>query len=273
MRVKYSYPYIVWMIIFIVLPLFLILFYAFTVPNNNGGVSFSIENIVLMASPMYRKVIFRSFLVALESSAICFLIGYPVAYILARSNFKNVHILVFLFILPMWMNSLIKTYSWLSILEKNGILNQILRFFSLPTYNILYTRKAVILGMVYNYLPFMILPIYTVLSNMDESLIEAASDLGANHFQAFRKVIFPLSMHGVSTGFTMTFMPAVTAFLISNLLGGGQNILIGNLIERQFLQFYNWHLGSSISVVLMILIIAAYMMFTAYERRKLGELH
>ncbi len=264
-----AYPYLFWMVIFIVVPLLLILYYAFTVPVD-GGVALSLDNFAKLASKNYITVIFKSLGIAALTSLFCLLLGYPVSYFLSKSKLKNKGFIVFLFIIPMWMNSLIRTYAWVSILEKNGLLNAILGFLHLPEVNILYTDSAVILGMVYNFLPFMILPIYNVLTNMDAHLIEAAQDLGANGVTVFRRVIFPLSLPGVFSGITMTFMPSVTAFLISNLLGGGQNVLIGNLIERQFLNYGDWHLGSAISALLMVVILMSMAAVNVMERRNAG---
>ena len=189
------------------------------------------------------------------STILCLLIGYPAAYIIAKSKASRQSVLLMLVIVPMWMNFLLRTYAWSAILGRNGVLNTILTAIGLPAMNILYTDSAVMLGMVYNFLPFMIIPIYTILTKMDQDLINAAKDLGANSTQVFTKVIFPLSMPGVVSGITMVFMPAVSTFVISKLLGGGQFMLIGNLIEQQFMSVGDWHFGSAISIFMMIVIL------------------
>lgn len=247
-------PYLIWMIIFIVVPLALVVYYGITV-NTDSGVAFSLSNFKRFAEPIYLRVLWRSIKLAIISTIICLIIGYPVAMILAGNSFKHKNVMVMLLVVPMWMNFLLRTYAWLTLLEKNGIINSILGKFGLPMLNILYTESAVILGMVYNFLPFMILPIYSVMSKMDYSLIEAAEDLGAGKMKVFTKIIFPLSIPGIITGITMVFMPAVSTFVISRLLGGGQYMLIGNLIEQQFLGTGDWHFGSAISIIMMIIIL------------------
>lgn len=205
--------------------------------------------------PMYFRIFYRSIKLALMSTILCLLIGYPAAYIIAKSKASRQSVLLMLVIVPMWMNFLLRTYAWSAILGRNGVLNTILTAIGLPAMNILYTDSAVMLGMVYNFLPFMIIPIYTILTKMDQDLINAAKDLGANSTQVFTKVIFPLSMPGVVSGITMVFMPAVSTFVISKLLGGGQFMLIGNLIEQQFMSVGDWHFGSAISIFMMIVIL------------------
>ncbi|MBO5856793.1 MAG: ABC transporter permease [Clostridia bacterium] len=257
------------MIIFIVVPLVLVLWYALF-KNDNGNIAFTTEYIKRFFEPVYIQVFLRSIFLAVVSTAICLLIGYPLAYILAGKTFKHKNMLMFLVIVPMWMNFLLRTYAWLTILEKNGILNQILEFLNLPTQNILYTNYAVILGMVYNYLPFMVLPLYTALSKIDKNLINAAEDLGANKFTVLKKVVFPLSLPGVISGITMTFMPAVTTFVISKLLGGGQTTLIGDLIENQFKVANDWNFGSALSLILMVIILLSMRVMTKYEEENEG---
>ncbi|MBQ2897522.1 MAG: ABC transporter permease [Clostridia bacterium] len=264
-----AYPYYVWMITFIVIPLLLVLWYALF-KSENDSIVFTTEYIKRFFEPIYIQVFLRSIVLAVISTAICLVIGYPLAYILAGKTFKHKNMLMFLVIVPMWMNFLLRTYAWLTILEKNGILNQILRFLNLPTQNILYTNYAVILGMVYNYLPFMVLPLYTVLSKMDINLINAAEDLGANKLTVFKKVVFPLSLPGVVSGITMTFMPAVTTFVISKLLGGGQTTLIGDLIENQFKVANDWNFGSALSLILMVIILLSMRVMTKYEQENEG---
>ena len=251
---RISSPYIIWSGLFIVIPLFLIIFFAFT-KSDNGTYTFTLNNFKELMQPMYFRIFYRSIRLALISTVLCLLIGYPAAYIIAKSKASRQSVLLMLVIIPMWMNFLLRTYAWSAILGRNGVLNTILTAIGLPAMNILYTDTAVMLGMVYNFLPFMIIPIYTILTKMDQDLINAAKDLGANSRQVFTKVIFPLSVPGVVSGITMVFMPAVSTFVISKLLGGGQFMLIGNLIEQQFMSVGDWHFGSAISIFMMIVIL------------------
>jgi len=252
-RFSYSlpaYPYVLWMALFVVAPIFLIVGYAFT--NSGGG--FTLENFYGMGS--YMAVFARSLYLAAIATIICLVIGYPVAYVLSKSGSGFQRIAMMLIMLPMWINFLLRTYAWMSLLENTGLINRLLAFIGLPTMSIINTQGAVVLGMVYNYLPFMILPIYSVIVKIDGSVIEAAQDLGANAATVFRKVIFPLSMSGIVSGVTMVFVPSVSTFIISKLLGGGTNILIGDLIEMQFLgSAYNPHLGAAISLLMMVIVI------------------
>ncbi|NMA85153.1 MAG: ABC transporter permease [Epulopiscium sp.] len=266
----FATPYLIWMVIFTIVPLFLIIFYAFTVKTDAGFV-FSLEPFIRSLEPTYLKVIGRSVLLALISTIICLILGYPIAMILTSKAFSQKSIYLMLFVIPMWMNFLLRTYAWLTLLEKNGFINVFLRKIGLNPLNLLYTNQAVVLGMVYNFLPFMVLPIYSVLKKLDFSLIESAQDLGANSVEVFTKVIFPLSIPGVVSGITMVFMPAVTTFVISRLLGGGHFFLIGNLIEDQFLTAGNWHFGSALSVVLMLLIIISMLITSKYDTDKEGS--
>lgn len=246
-------PYILWAIVFTLVPLMMILIYGITV--DDGGMTFSLENIMKAFKPIYFKALMRSINYALISTVICLLLAYPLALILSEKKNAGMAI-IFIFVLPMWMNFLLRTYAWLTILEtNNGVLNTVLRLLHLPTVHIIGTPSAIVLGMVYNFLPFMILPIYNVLSKIDPFVLEAAHDLGASNFTRFRKVILPLSIPGVISGITMVFMPAITTFVIPKLLGSGKINLIGNLIEQQFVQSYNWYFGASLSLVLMAFIL------------------
>ena len=249
-----AYPYIIWSAIFIVIPLILVLVFSFTIETDNGRI-FSLANYKELMDPIYFKVFFRSITFAAISTIICLLVGYPVAYLISKVNVNRRGTLILLFILPMWMNFLLRTYAWVAILGKNGLLNYLLGIFGIGPVSILYTNIAILLGMVYNFLPFMVLPIYTSLSKMDNDLINAARDLGANSFQVFTKVIFPLSLPGVVSGITMVFMPCVTTFAISRLLGGGKFMLIGDLIEQQFTVVGDWNFGSAVSIFMMIVIL------------------
>jgi spermidine/putrescine transport system permease protein len=257
-------PYIIWSMIFIVIPLLLIIFFGFT-KEVNGHYVFSLENFQRLMDPIYFKVFIRSLWLALVSTFLCILVGYPTAYIISKVKASKQGILILLFILPMWMNFLLRTYAWMAILGKNGIINTLLSSLGFGHINILYTDAAVLLGMVYNFLPFMVLPIYTILSKMDKDLINAARDLGANGFQVFTKVIFPLSLPGVVSGITMVFMPAVTTFAISRLLGGGKFMLIGDLIEQQFTVVGDWNFGSAISIFMMIIILISMAVMSRFE--------
>lgn len=258
-----SYPYIVWMLIFILVPLLLVVYYGATIKTEEGP-KFTLENFKRFLEPVYIKVLIRSVMLALLSTVICLLIGYPVAIILSGKDISRKNILILLFVIPMWMNFLLRTYAWMTLLEKKGLINTFLSLFGIRPLNLLYNSEAVVLGMVYNFLPFMVLPIYSVLSKIDKSVIEAAEDLGANSYMVFRRVIFPLSLPGVMSGITMVFMPAVTTFVISRLLGGGQYMLIGNLIEQQFLYVGDWHFGSSLSIVMMVMILISLGFMTRY---------
>jgi len=254
-----SLPYAVYAVIFIAAPLILIVLYSFCSDPQNG-IDFTLENFRRFfdfANPMCMQVLWRSIYLAIISTVICLLLGYPMAYILSQLSPRVRGVVSVLFILPMWMNFLLRTYSWMSLLEKTGLINRLLEMLSLPSLDIMYTQGAVVLGNVYNFLPFMILPIYNVLIKIDKSVVEAAQDLGAPPHRVFTRVIFPLSLGGVGSGITMTFMPAVTTFVISKLLGGGQNTLIGDLIEKQFKVTGNWGFGSAMSVIIMILILIA----------------
>ena len=257
-------PYIVWSTLFIVIPLIIIVFFSFT-QETASGYSFTLENFKRVLNSQYISVFKRSLILAFESTVLCLILGYPVAYFISKMKSNKRNILIMLFIVPMWMNFLLRTYAWLPILGKNGVINNFLSAIGFNTITILYTDAAVLLGMVYNFLPFMILPIYTVLIKMDNSLIDAAADLGANKRQIFTKVIFPLSMPGVITGITMVFMPAVSTFVISRLLGGGQYMLLGNLIETQFTTMGDWNFGSALAIFMMIIILISMAIMNKFE--------
>lgn len=256
-----QYPYIAWSIIFIVVPIFLVFY--FSLINSNGALT--LGNYKKLFDPLYMNVFLNSIKLACISTILCLILGYPVAYILSKADQKVRNILMLLLIIPMWMNFLLRTYAWMSIIGRNGIINNIFKAVGLPAMNILYTDTAVILGMVYNFLPFMIIPIYTVLIKIDGNVIKAAADLGANKYIVFKRVIFPLSIPGVMSGVTMVFMPAVSTFVISKLLGGGQFMLIGNLIELQFTTVGDWYFGSAISILMMIIILISMAILSRYE--------
>ena len=250
-------PYIIWMAIFVVIPLFLILGYALT--TRDGGIT--LENFTKLAS--YTGVFADSFLLAIIATLVCLIIGYPIAYWMTKEGpgFKRIAMIVLM--LPMWMNFLLRTYAWMGLLSINGPVNAVLGFFGLGPYSMLNTSGAVVLGMVYNYVPYMILPLYTSMTKIDQSLVEAAQDLGASTTKTLVRVLIPMSVPGISTGITMVFVPAVSTFVISRMLGGGSNLLIGDLIEMQFLgNSYNLNVGSAMSLVLMIIVLLC-MSFTS----------
>ena len=245
-------PYVFWMAVFVVVPLVLIVVYAFT--NFDG--EFTLENFSNI--DVFLQVFGNSVVLALIATAICLLIAYPFSYFLAQESPVVRKVAMLLIMLPMWMNFLLRTYAWMSILENNGFLNQFLGLFGIGPLHIINTDVAVVLGMVYNFLPFMILPIFSVIDKLDKRYIEAAQDLGANKRETFRRVIFPLSLPGVLSGVTMVFIPSISTFAISKLLGGGMSFLLGDLIEMQFLgSAYNPHLGSAISLMMLVLVVIA----------------
>ena len=263
-RSRYALPYQVWMALFIIVPIFIVLYYACTT-SNGASVSFSLENLAQVFSPTYLTVLVRSLWIALVATLICLLIGYPVASILASRHFKRSSLILMLIIIPMWMNFLLRTYAWINLLDTNGLIAKLLGLVGLGNVSLLYNTTAVIIGLVYNFLPFMILPIYTILSKMQPQLIEAAEDLGANSFQVFRKVKLPLSMPGIVSGITMVFIPATTTFAVSRLLGGGQVMMYGELIENQFLFTRNGHFGAALSLVMMVLVLISMWLFRRHD--------
>ena len=247
---KLAYPYFVWMVLFTVVPLFIVVYYAMTDAEGN----FTLNNLTSISG--YGSVFARSLLLALIATVICLVIAFPVGYFLSRLRVNKQHIMLMLVMLPMWMNFLLRTYAWMGLLSVNGPVNTLLGFIGLGPYTMLNTSGAVVLGMVYNYLPFMILPIYSVIVKLDHSLIEAARDLGANSVQVFRRVILPLSLPGVLSGITMVFVPSVSTFAISKMLGGGTEMLLGDLIEQQYMGgAYNPYLGAAISLVMMVIVV------------------
>jgi spermidine/putrescine transport system permease protein len=264
---RFVYPYMVWVILFIAIPMFFIVYYSFRTRDGEFG----FENYKRVFDPLFLEVFLRSIRLAFNCTLICFILGYPAGYILASKQFSGKTFIIFLFLMPMWMNFLLRTYAWMTILEHNGVLNGFLERLGFEPLKMIYTEGAVMLGMVYNFLPFMILPIYTVLKRMDTRVIEAAKDLGANPLKVFWRVIFPLSVPGVVSGVTMVFMPAVSTFVISDLLGGGQVFLIGNVIEREFLSTGNWGFASAMSIVLMITVLITIGVFSLIDRTEETE--
>lgn len=255
-------PYFFWAVAFIIIPILMVFYYGFI---DSAG-HFTMQNILAIASPEHSKALFLSIQLSLVSTLICLLLAYPLAMILANKSVNQNQFIVLIFILPMWMNFLLRTLAWQTLLEKTGVINSVLRFLSLPTLDIINTDAAIILGMVYNFLPFMVLPIFNSLSRMDQDLINAARDLGANNVKTFCRIIFPLSLPGVISGITMVFVPALTTFVISSLLGGSKILLIGNVIEQEFTQASNWNLGSGLSMVLMLFIILSMIVTAIFDK-------
>lgn len=255
-------PYMFWAAGFIIIPLLMIVYYGFT--DQSGA--FTFENIMKIAQSQNLKALGLALLLSLVSTVICLIMAYPLSMILSKLNMNQNSLIVLLFILPMWMNFLLRTLAWQSLLEKNGVINSILDFLNLPNLAIINTPYAIVLGMVYNFLPFMVLPIYNVLVKIDPNVINAARDLGANGRQTFFKIIMPLSLPGVISGITMVFVPSLTTFVISELLGGSKVLLIGNVIEQEFKQGSNWQVGSGLSLVLMIFIILSMALIAKYDK-------
>ncbi|MEA4889297.1 MAG: ABC transporter permease [Clostridiaceae bacterium] len=288
---RLAYPYILWMLVFTLAPLLLVAFYAFTAYDSAGHLFFTLDgfrNVFNMADtvalnifglnslfginiqvPIYINVFAKSLEIALVSTLVCLAIGYPAAYFLAERSKKrrgSSNFLLFLFVMPMWMNTLLRTYAWLALLEPKGIINTFLGFLNISPIQFLYNDFGIGLGMVYNYLPFMVLPIHSVLVKINPSIVEAAEDLGANQIQTFTRVIFPLSLPGIMSGINMVFMPAMTTFLIPDLLGGGRYLLIGNAIERQYMVSRDMTTGSALSILLLIFVLASMRMLSSYEK-------
>lgn len=255
-------PYMIWTSAFIIIPLCMVFYYGLT---NKAG-AFTLENITEIARVEHLKALWLAIVLSTISTVICLLLAYPLALILSNMNKSQNSFIVLIFILPMWMNFLLRTLAWQTLLEKNGVINNILSHLHLPALSIINTPYAIILGMVYNFLPFMVLPIYNVLVKIDKNVINAARDLGANGFQTFYKVILPLSIPGMASGITMVFVPALTTFVISNLLGGSKILLIGNVIEQEFTQASNWNLGSGLSIVLMVFIIISMVITAVFDK-------
>ncbi len=246
-----SSPYLAWALIFIIVPIGMVFYYGLT--DTTGA--FTFENIASIAQPEHSKALWLAIELALISTLICFLLAYPLALILARNKMSSDGILTTLIILPMWMNFLLRTLSWVTLLENRGVLNSILGALHLPQLYIINTPAAIVVGMVYDFLPFMILPLYNSLAKIDDAVINAAQDLGANKLQTLWHVILPLSLPGILSGVTMVFIPSLTTFAISTMMGGSKILLIGNVIEQEFTLTYNWHLGSGLSLVLMVFIV------------------
>lgn len=257
-----SGPFLLWTVAFIMIPLAIIVYYGLT--STEG--SFTLSNIAEMGTPENIKALVLALLLSLVSTVICLIMAYPLAMILCNLKFNANGLIVMIFIVPMWMNFLLRTLAWQTLLEKTGVINMILKTLHLPTLNIINTPYAIILGMVYNFLPFMLLPIYNSLIKIDKNVINAARDLGANEFKTFWRITFPLSLPGVISGITMVFVPAMTTFVISDLLGGAKILLIGNVIEQKFKQGNNWNVGSGLSLVLMVFILISMAIMHKYDK-------
>ena len=255
-------PYFLWSLIFILIPLGMVFYYGLT--DRSGA--FTLNNIISITTAEHAKALWLALLLSLIATVLCLLLAYPLAMILCNMGVNQHSFIVLLFILPMWMNFLLRTMAWQTLLEKTGVINSILNFLHLPALRIINTPYAIVLGMVYNFLPFMVLPIYNALSKIDRSIIHAAKDLGANNIQVFFKITLPLSVPGIISGITMVFIPALTTFVISKLLGGSKVLLIGNVIEEEFTQASNWHLGSGLSIVLMLFIIVNMVLSAIFDK-------
>lgn len=253
---RITYPYILWIAVLIIAPMLLIVFYAFTVGGSDvTKVNFSLQNFVrFVTDKVFIQVLLRSLYVALITTVLCVLLGYPIAYCIAKLPTRKNTLMILLITMPTWINMLVRTYAWMGILQDGGIINTVLGFLGLDPIKMLHTDFAVVLGMVYNFIPFMILQIHTSLAKMDRSLLEAANDLGATPVQTFLRVTLPLSLPGVISGITLVFLPAVSSFFIPKLLGGGQYVLVGNIIETQFLTAGDWNFGSAISLIMALVI-------------------
>ena len=265
-------PYIVWAVMMLVLPMALIAMYSF-MQQGNSIINFSLtfdHYIKFFTDPDFLLILWRSLLIAVKTTIICLLLGYPLAYFIANSSEKSQNILVLCITIPTWINALVRTYAWIGLLSEGGLVQRILGFFGLGGTEILYTEAAVLLGMVYNFLPFMILQIHTSLCKMDYSLLQASADLGANPAQTFRRVTLPLSLPGVINGITLVFLPAVSSFFIPKMLGGGQYFLVGNLIENQFITVGEWNFGSAISMIMAIIMMLMMMAVRKVEIHNQG---
>ncbi|EFM38585.1 ABC transporter, permease protein [[Eubacterium] yurii subsp. margaretiae ATCC 43715] len=269
-----STPYILWTVLFTIVPLIIILIFSLSASSKIGSLStdFTLDRYVQFFEPIYADVFFRSIKLSLYSTVFCLILGYPVAYIIANKKMRIRNFLILFIILPQWTNFLLRTYAWMSILKDNGPINSFLINIGLikEPLTLLYTDGAVLMGMVYNFLPYMILPIYTVILKIDKAYVEAARDLGASSAITFSKIILPLSMPGIVSGIIMVFMPAISTFVISDLLGGGHSMLMGNLIQNQFLAARNWQFGSAISMILIGIILITMLVLNRYSSSDKG---
>ena len=255
-------PFIVWIIAGTIIPLIVVFYYGLT--DRTGA--FTLNNILAIFQSVHMKALLQALLLSLVSTAICMVLAFPLAVILRNSKIGKTGFIIFIFVLPMWMNFMLRTMAWQVILEKGGLFDTMLTVLHIPSISIINTPAAVVLGMVYDYLPFMVLPIYNAMAKIDDNLIEAAYDLGASKSKVLRSVILPLSVPGIASGITMVFVPSLTTFVISNILGGGKTYLIGNIIEQEFTTSANWNLGSGISIVMMIFVIASMAVLSRFDK-------
>lgn len=265
-------PYIVWAALMLVLPMGLIALYSFMEQGNSIiSFSFTLDHYVkFFTDKDFLLILWRSLLIAVKTTIICLLLGYPAAYFISRCSERTQNILILCVTIPMWINMLVRTYAWIGLLSEGGIVQRILSLIGLGDTELLYTEGAVLLGMVYNFLPFMILQVQTSLSKMDHSLLEASADLGASPAKTFWRVTFPLSIPGVINGITLVFLPAVSSFFIPKLLGGGQYFLIGNMIENQFITVGEWNFGSAISMIMAVIMMLLMMAVRKVEIHNRG---
>lgn len=261
-------PFMIWIVIFTVVPLVLMFSRGFTTKDG----AFTLDNVLAITNPIYLKALVLALELSLVATAVCLLLAYPLALILRGMKHGSAGAIVFIFVLPMWMNSLLRTIAWQSLLEKEGVINGILEAIGLPGIGIINTPAAVVLGMVYNYLPFMVLPLYNALVKIDDDIIDASHDLGAGFWQTLRRVLVPQSVAGIVSGVTMVFVPSLTTFVVSDILGGGKVALIGNLIEQQFTVSYDWNTGAGLSIVLMLFVLASMAIMNAFDKTGEGRL-
>ena len=261
-------PYLIWSVLMLLVPMLLIAMYS-VMSDGNSIVPFQLtihHYVRFFTDPDFVLILWRSLVIAIKTTIICLLLGYPIAYYIANSEEKKQNVLILLITLPMWINMLVRTYAWIGLLAPDGIISWLLGLIGIHT-ELLYTEKAVLLGMVYNFLPFMILQIQMALSKMDKSLLEASNDLGADRVQTFIHIVFPLSLSGVVSGITLVFLPAVSSFFIPKLLGGGQFFLIGNVIENQFITVGEWNFGSAISMIMAVIMMLLMMLVRNIEKK------
>lgn len=265
---KYSLPFIFWSLVFVIFPLLLVIIYSFNGVKSMdlSTFEFSLGNFQRFFEAIYLRILMRSIWLALVSTIVCLILGYPIAYIISQMPPRKSAIYIMLFIVPMWMNFLLRTYAWITLLGRNGVLNRLLDLIGLGPFDMMYNQGSILMGMIYNFLPFMVLPIYTVLTKMDKSLLEAAKDLGATKRLVFQKVIIPLSLPGIATGVLMCFIPALSTFVISSLLGGNKYYLVGNLIEQQYRFTGNWPFGSAVSVILIVIMLILLSVFRSITK-------
>jgi len=265
-------PYLIWSILIILVPLILIVLYSFTEGGNElVNIKFTLENFKKIGEPIYLDVLKKSFVLGLISVLICLVIGYMLAYAITRFKDQVQDLLILLVTIPMWINTLLRTYAWISLLSDNGLINSFLGLFGLDAVSFMYTDFAVVMGLISDILPFMVIPIHTSIRKIDPSLIEASYDLGANRFQTFTQVILKMSIPGVINGVMMTFLLSISTFVIPKLLGGGQYMLIGNLIENQFISVGNWNFGSALSIILTVIILIGLTLMKKFDKEEKEE--